>query len=63
MVAGLRMARMEKYSARYEMGLFVDGDQDSRAEGHFIPVYVDHTTTRPTLRFRQPLRRRWRRAL
>lgn len=47
-IAGLRVARLGRSSVRYEIGLFVEGDEEARAEGHFIHVYVDRATNRPT---------------
>ena len=46
--AGLRVAHMGKSSVRYEVGLFVQGEGITAARGHFIHVYVDRATRRPT---------------
>ena len=46
--AGLRVAHMGKSSVRYEVGLFVQGEPLTAARGHFIHVYVDRATRRPT---------------
>jgi acyl-CoA thioester hydrolase len=46
--AGLRVARIGTSSVRYEIGLFRADDDDAAAEGHFIHVYVDRATRRPT---------------
>lgn len=46
--AGLRVAHMGKSSVRYEVGLFRADEDDAAAEGHFIHVYVDRNTRRPT---------------
>lgn len=46
--AGLRVARLGSSSVRYEIGLFREGDDGAAAEGHFIHVYVDRATRRPT---------------
>ena len=46
--AGLRVARLGGTSVRYEVGLFRGDDEDAAAEGHFIHVYVDRATRRPT---------------
>jgi len=46
--AGLRVAHMGKSSVRYEVGLFVEGEPLSAARGHFVHVYVDRATRRPT---------------
>jgi acyl-CoA thioester hydrolase len=46
--AGLRVAHMGTSSVRYEVGLF-DGDAPLAAAcGHFVHVYVDRATRRPT---------------
>jgi acyl-CoA thioester hydrolase len=47
--AGLRVAHMGKSSVRYEVGLFAQGEPLTAARGHFIHVYVDRATRRPTL--------------
>ncbi len=44
---GLRIGRLGRSSARYEIGLFGAGDDLARAEGHFIHVYVDRLSQRP----------------
>ena len=44
---GLRVGRLGTSSVRYEIGLFGDGEEDARAEGHFVHVFVDRTTQRP----------------
>ena len=46
--AGLRVARIGGSSVRYEVGLFVQGEPFTAAKGHFIHVYVDRATRRPT---------------
>ena len=46
--AGLRVARIGRSSVRYEVGLFVRGEIMTAAKGHFIHVYVDRSTRRPT---------------
>lgn len=45
---GLRVASMGKSSVRYELGVFRAGDQQASAQGHFVHVYVDAQTRRPT---------------
>ncbi|MDB5875170.1 MAG: thioesterase [Ramlibacter sp.] len=47
--AGLRVAHTGKSSVRYEVGLFVQGEPLTAARGHFIHVYVDRATRRPTV--------------
>lgn len=46
--AGLRVAHMGRSSVRYEVGLFRGDEDDAAAEGHFIHVYVERATRRPT---------------
>ncbi|MDX2156125.1 MAG: thioesterase family protein [Hyphomicrobiaceae bacterium] len=47
---GLRVGRLGTTSVRYEIGLFGGdaSDVQARAEGHFIHVFVDRATQRPT---------------
>jgi acyl-CoA thioester hydrolase len=47
--AGLRVAHLGTSSVRYEIGLFRNDDQSAAAQGHFVHVYVDRTTTRPVM--------------
>ncbi|CAN7377911.1 acyl-CoA thioesterase [Rhizobacter sp. LjRoot28] len=46
--AGLRVAHRGSSSVRYEIGLFAAGEPLTAARGHFIHVYVDRATRRPT---------------
>lgn len=46
--AGLRVARLGNSSVRYEVGLFKNADAVAAAEGHFVHVYVDRATQKPT---------------
>ena len=46
--AGLRVAHRGRSSVRYEVGLFADGAEVAAARGHFVHVYVDRQTRRPT---------------
>ena len=46
--AGIRVARIGGSSVRYEVGLFAQGEPLTAAKGHFIHVYVDRETRRPT---------------
>ena len=48
-VAGIRVARIGVSSVRYEVALFAaDASLPCAAKGHFIHVYVDRATRRPT---------------
>ncbi len=46
--AGLRVAAVGRSSVRYEIGLFGPGDACTAASGHFVHVYVDRHSRRPT---------------
>ena len=46
--AALRVARLGPSSVRYELALFSEGEADAAADGHFVHVYVDRETRRPT---------------
>jgi acyl-CoA thioester hydrolase len=46
--AGLRVAHLGRSSVRYEVGLFEQGAAVTAAAGHFVHVYVDRETRRPT---------------
>ena len=46
--AGLRVARIGTSSVRYEIGIFADDADTACAQGHFVHVYVDRNTRRPT---------------
>lgn len=45
--AGLRVGRLGTSSVRYEIGLFGIGEDEARADGHFVHVFVDRETRRP----------------
>lgn len=47
--AGLRVAKIGSSSVRYEVGLFLQGEPTTVAKGHFVHVYVDRATRRPTV--------------
>jgi acyl-CoA thioester hydrolase len=46
--AGIRVAHMGSSSVRYEVGIF-GSDDLCAAKGHFVHVYVDAATRRPTV--------------
>jgi acyl-CoA thioester hydrolase len=46
--AGLRVARVGGSSVRYEIALFRNDEPAASAQGHFVHVYVDRGTSRPT---------------
>jgi acyl-CoA thioester hydrolase len=46
--AGLRVAKLGSSSVRYEVGIFREGEESASAQGHFIHVYVDRVSRRPS---------------
>lgn len=46
--AGLVVERLGRSSVRYGVGLFAPGSDVAAAAGHFVHVYVDRATRRPT---------------
>jgi len=46
--AGLRVAKLGNSSVTYEIGLFREGDDEPAASGHFVHVWVDRASRRPT---------------
>jgi acyl-CoA thioester hydrolase len=47
--AGLRVSKLGNSSVTYEIGLFRQGDEEPAATGHFVHVWVDWATWRPTV--------------
>jgi acyl-CoA thioester hydrolase len=47
--AGLRVTRLGNSSVRYEIGIFRNDEEAAAAQGHFVHVYVDRETRKPTL--------------
>jgi acyl-CoA thioester hydrolase len=45
--AGLRVAHLGRCSVRYEVGIFIRGEEAIAAHGHFVHVFVDRATRRP----------------
>jgi acyl-CoA thioester hydrolase len=45
--AALRVGQLGRSSVRYEIGLFGAGEDEARADGHFVHVFVDRKTMRP----------------
>ncbi|CAN5410075.1 thioesterase family protein [soil metagenome] len=45
---GLRVEHLGNSSIRYEIGLFKDDEDEASAQGHFVHVYVDRVSGRPT---------------
>lgn len=45
--AGMRVGHLGNSSVRYEIGLFGGGEDEARAEGHFVHVFVDRATNKP----------------
>jgi acyl-CoA thioester hydrolase len=46
--AGLRVGKLGNTSVRYEVGLFIEGDEECAASGHFVHVFVTRPENRPT---------------
>ena len=46
--AGLRAAHLGRSSARYEIGLFREGDDEPAAAGYFVHVFVNRATDAPS---------------
>ena len=46
--AGVRVTQLGRSSVRYEVGLFRNDDTTAAAAGHFVHVYVDRDSNRPT---------------
>ena len=46
--AGLRVGKLGTSSVRYEIGLFRQGEMEPAATGHFVHVFVDRATRKPT---------------
>jgi len=45
--AGLAVSRLGRSSVTYQIGLFGTGDNQARAEGKFVHVFVDRDSMRP----------------
>ena len=48
MDVGLRVAALGNSSVRYEIGIFIAGDDEPAAVGYFVHVFVDRKTLKPT---------------
>jgi acyl-CoA thioester hydrolase len=46
--AGLRIGKLGNSSVRYEIGIFIEGDDEVAAFGHFVHVFVTRPGNRPT---------------
>jgi acyl-CoA thioester hydrolase len=46
--AGIRVGHLGNSSVRYEIGIFREGDDLTAAAGHFVHVYVNRDSMRPT---------------
>jgi acyl-CoA thioester hydrolase len=46
--AGLRVGKLGTSSVRYEVGIFIEGDSDCAAHGHFVHVFVRRPDNKPT---------------
>lgn len=46
--AGLRVTKLGNSSVRYEVGIFREGEESASAQGHFVHVYVDRDSRKPS---------------
>jgi len=46
--AGLRVRKLGRSSVTYEIALFAQGDDQPSASGHFVHVWVERSSGRPT---------------
>lgn len=46
--AGLSVTKLGNSSVRYEVGIFREGEETASAQGHFVHVYVDRETRKPS---------------
>lgn len=46
--AGIRVTKLGNSSVRYEVGIFREDEETAAAQGHFVHVYVDRETRRPS---------------
>ena len=46
--AGIAVERLGRTSVKYNIGLFRQGDDAPAATGHFVHVYIDRETRKPT---------------
>ena len=46
--AGVCVTKLGKSSVRYEVGIFLEGADSASAQGHFVHVYVDRATRKPS---------------
>ncbi|MFC7513458.1 acyl-CoA thioesterase [Herbaspirillum sp. GCM10030257] len=46
--AGLRVTKLGNSSVRYEVGIFKEDEDTASAQGHFVHVYVDRESRKPS---------------
>jgi acyl-CoA thioester hydrolase len=46
--AGLRVRKLGRSSVTYEIALFAQGEEEPSASGHFVHVWVERASARPT---------------
>jgi acyl-CoA thioester hydrolase len=46
--AGLRITKLGNSSVRYEVGIFRENEESASAQGHFVHVYVDRESRKPS---------------
>ena len=47
--AGLSVGRLGNSSVRYEVGIFLEGDDEASASGYFAHVFVERASSKPVL--------------
>ena len=47
--AGLRVTKLGTSSVRYEVGIFQENEDTASAQGHFVHVYVDRESRKPSV--------------
>jgi acyl-CoA thioester hydrolase len=46
--AGVCVSQLGNSSVRYEIGIFREHEETASAQGHFVHVYVDRSTRKPS---------------
>ena len=45
--SGLRITQLGRSSVRYEIAIFIEGEEDAAATGYFVHVFVDRENRKP----------------
>jgi len=46
---GLRVRHLGNSSVRYDVGIFLEGDDEASASGYFVHVFVERSSSKPVL--------------